>query len=511
MSLNQWFQRNVLDLLRQFRLSYLPPLMVYFAAGVSGLTAVVGSFFVKEVGFTTTFLTSLGFWAGIPWALKMPMGHIVDLYWRWKGAFVFLGASLIAASLGIMYGLIGHRAAMETVMSLHAWYTLAALLAPVGYALQDVVADAMTVEAVPAHDKNGQPIPEADLRLMHTTMQTLGRVAIVGGGLMVAGLAGWLVDTTSPELRQASYLFIYQLAMGIPVVSILGVMLAWALRGFKAATLPAEGTAVNHVLLWGSAGYVAFTIAMGLSGLPFSQEIIFLGSMAIVVFLMLRLVAELNPVARRQLLAIAVLIFVFRAMPGTGPGPGWWQIDVLGFDEHFMGTLGQVGAIFGLLGMFLFRRFMAERPIPYLIGFLTVTGMLLALPVIGMFYGLHEWTQATFGFGARTIALVDEAMADTLGQIAMIPMLAWIAQSAPAKHKATYFAVMASFTNLALQASRLGTKYMTMLYPVSQGRTVDGVAVPADYSNVGTLLITVTVIGFVVPMLVVLWARWRAR
>jgi hypothetical protein len=161
--------------------------------------------------------------------------------------------------------------------------------------------------------------------------------------------------------------------------------------------------------------------------------------------------------------------------------------------------------------MFLFRRFMAERPIPYLIGFLTVTGMLLALPVIGMFYGLHEWTQATFGFGARTIALVDEAMADTLGQIAMIPMLAWIAQSAPAKHKATYFAVMASFTNLALQASRLGTKYMTMLYPVSQGRTVDGVAVPADYSNVGTLLITVTVIGFVVPMLVVLWARWRAR
>jgi hypothetical protein len=31
-----------------FRLSYLPPLMVYLVAGVAGLTAIVGTFFVKE-------------------------------------------------------------------------------------------------------------------------------------------------------------------------------------------------------------------------------------------------------------------------------------------------------------------------------------------------------------------------------------------------------------------------------------------------------------------------------
>ena len=36
----------------QFRLSFLPPLMVYLAAGVSGLTGIVGTFFVnvKEGG-----------------------------------------------------------------------------------------------------------------------------------------------------------------------------------------------------------------------------------------------------------------------------------------------------------------------------------------------------------------------------------------------------------------------------------------------------------------------------
>ncbi|MEN8133852.1 MAG: hypothetical protein ABFS45_27580, partial [Pseudomonadota bacterium] len=79
----RWFDRTILELGREFRLSYLPPLMVYVAYGVSGLTAIVGTFFVKDyLGLSAEFLAALGFWAGIPWALKMPLGHLVDLIWR---------------------------------------------------------------------------------------------------------------------------------------------------------------------------------------------------------------------------------------------------------------------------------------------------------------------------------------------------------------------------------------------------------------------------------------------
>ena len=54
----RWFDRNVLELGRELRLSYLPPLMVYLAAGVSGLTAIVGTFFVKDyLGLSAEFLT----------------------------------------------------------------------------------------------------------------------------------------------------------------------------------------------------------------------------------------------------------------------------------------------------------------------------------------------------------------------------------------------------------------------------------------------------------------------
>jgi hypothetical protein len=77
--------------------------MVYLAAGVAGFTGIIESFFIKEkLGLSAAFLAGLAFWAGLPWALKMPLGHLVDLFWRRKYLFVYLGASIMAISLLIM-------------------------------------------------------------------------------------------------------------------------------------------------------------------------------------------------------------------------------------------------------------------------------------------------------------------------------------------------------------------------------------------------------------------------
>src|SRR3970282_1036822 len=113
----RWIDANILALGREMRFSYLPPLMVYVAAGVSGLTGIVGTFFVKDyLGLSAAFLASLAFWANIPWALKMPIGHLVDLIWRWKSWLVFLGAGVIALSLLIMAGLLAHRGGSKAPM-----------------------------------------------------------------------------------------------------------------------------------------------------------------------------------------------------------------------------------------------------------------------------------------------------------------------------------------------------------------------------------------------------------
>ena len=521
----RWFDRVILELGREFRLSYLPPLMVYVAYGVSGLTAIVGTFFVKEyLGLSAEFLAALGFWAGIPWALKMPLGHLVDLIWRYKAGMVYLGAGLIAASLLIMVGLLDRPTAMGTVMPVEAWFVLSSLLAPVGYVIQDVVADAMTVEAVPLVDQDGHTFPAGTRRLMHTTMQTLGRVAIIGGTVFVALLNVFMfagVETLDEAAKLDIYTRIYSLALVIPVVSVVGVLLGGTLKRREMRRLRQHGidhaqadelvygrperTSPNWWILGGSLVFVVFTVSMGLGDVSYNQEIIFAGSMLIVLFLISRLLKVLEPAARNVLLGTAIIIFVYRAMPTPGAGQTWWMIDQLGFDQQFLSVLSLISSALALFGMFIFRRFMAEKSIAYIVVFLTLISTLLTFPIIGMYYGLHDWTAAhTAGVvDARFIALVDTAIESPLGQVAMIPMLAWIANSAPAKLKATFFAVMASFTNLALSASTLGTKYINKVYTVTrevEDRETGAITVPADYSELGWLMIAVATLTFLLPL-----------
>ena len=66
---------------------------------------------------------------------------------------------------------------------------------------------------------------------------------------------------------------------------------------------------------------------------PFAQEIVFVGSVIIILFLMFKLIKELPEELRLTIVGTAVIIFVFRAMPGPGPGLTWFEIDVLGFQR----------------------------------------------------------------------------------------------------------------------------------------------------------------------------------
>jgi hypothetical protein len=507
----QWFRYDFFGIVPEMRLSYLPPLMVYFAAGVSGFTGIVESFYVKqELGLSAAFLAGLGFWAGLPWALKMPLGHLVDLFWRRKAIFVYIGAILMAASLLIMVGLTGSKDQMARFLAPGTWYVISSLLSPIGFVLQDVVADAMTVEAVPSHTDQGIAIPETELKRMHITMQTLGRIAIIGGSALVAGVGGWLAKTLS-------YSVMYELALLIPAISVLGVIIGqFSVRLHRlrlrrsgmaeadirtALHLANPELAPNWYILGGSAAFVIISLTLGLSDVAVKKEAIFLGSLTVIAFLMGRLLKDLGSDKRREIIGIAIVIFIFRAMPGVGAGASWWQIDVLGFDEAFFGTLRQIASIVAIIGLFALRGWMTRRPITYLVVFLSIYNAVMMLPFIGMYHGLHHWTEAHLGFGARTIAIIDIMADSPLGQVVMVPMLAWIAREAPADQKATYFAVMAAFTNLALSAANLGTKYLNRIFVVERG----------NYSELGSLMVTAAIIGVIVPPMTVLvvnlWKR----
>jgi hypothetical protein len=72
----------------------------------------------------------------------------------------------------------------------------------------------------------------------------------------------------------------------------------------------------------------------------------------------------------------------------------------------------------------------------------------------------------------------------------MIPLLTLIAYYAPAGHRATWFALMASLMNLALVAGQLQTKYLNEVFVVTRGH----------YDVLGPLLIWAVALGFVIPI-----------
>ena len=521
--ISKFFDDTLLDLGRQFKWSYLPPLMVYVAAGISGLTGIVGTFFVKDyLNLSAAFLAGLGFWAGIPWALKMPLGHLVDLIWNKKNYMVYFGAFLISISLLIMYGLIIHTEELAQIFSVEKWFVISVILAPVGYVIQDVVADAMTVEAVPLTDEEGKDYTKDQIKLMHTTMQTLGRFAIIGGTVLVA-LANVIlfrdVDSLAQPEKIQLYGSIYIYALIIPLVSILGVVLANYLRKKRIDDLRVQGlqfkeefkaekTEINWWILGGSLIFVIFTLSVGSFNLPFAQEIVFLGSVIIILFLMFKLIKELPENLRLTIVGTAIIIFIFRAMPGPGPGLTWFEIDVLEFNEQFFSILSLLASILTLVGIVMLRPFMAKNSIAKIIVVLSIAGAILFLPSVGMYYGFHNWTASLTGgvVDAKFIAIINTALESPLGQVSMIPLLAWIAKNAPAHLKATFFAVFASFTNLALSASALGTKYLNQIYTVTRevkDKVTQEIQTSADYSELGILLITVTLLTLILPIVFV--------
>jgi hypothetical protein len=479
--------RAVTTPLRAMRLRYLPLLMVYFAYGALGITAVADAFWVrKELTLSASDLAGLGVWLSLPWTIKMVFGELVDtvpFLGSQRRSYVFLGAGLIAAGLLLLAGAAG---GWLTFARPDQIYIAASLVVVLGVVLQDVVADAMSTEVVPRTTVDGSPRAEEDVRHELAMVQLLGRLALSLGAFAVAYLAGWLA-------RHLAYSTVFLIGLVVPAISLAGALLV------RLET--SERRATDWTVLGGGLAFGASVALLGLSGFAYAQEFIFVISMTVIIVMLRRVTADLSPETRRMIALAAIVIFAFRATPGIGPGYGWFSMDELKFDEEFFGVLGQIGTAIGLVSLWLLSDVITRQPVVRILLVLTVLGTVLALPNLALVHRFDLWTEAVLGFGARTIAIIDTAASSPLAQVSMVPLLTLVAVYAPPGHRATWFALMASFMNMALVAGQLGTKYLNMLMPITRG----------GYAMLPALTWTSVLLGLVVPLAAILLVGRRVR
>ena len=423
----------------RYRRAWSPILLTYFCYGASSVTAVADVFFQKDtLKLTPSEVAGIAFWLGLPWSMKMVSGVASDVYPIFGSrriAYLLLGTAATMAGYAAMAGSVATRAG----------YLVASLLITVGFMVQDVVADALSVEVAETDEEIGQ-------------IQTLGRMATLAGGISVGYLSGWLADSIGSRATfGAAALLPLLVALSIPLARP-GRAVA---RTVSTATAsdggPLGGGKARLVMLVGL-GYAAFGVILEVLDVPFNQEIVLFVSVAVIGMLLQRVGIS------RGVAVASIVIFLFRATPDVGQGYSYWAIDRLGFDQRFLGLLAQVASILSLVGLLLFRKTIVRRPVSFTLFWVVIVGTLLYVPNVGLFYGLHDW----LGISARALAFIDTTISAPLAQLTMVPMLILIARSAPPGAEATMFAIMASLMNLALSASQLFTRYLNDLFAVTQ-------------------------------------------
>ncbi len=469
--------------LRAIRVRYIPLLLIYFAYGASVFTAIAKDFWVKkELALSAEDLVALGVWLTVPWTIKMIFGQLVDsvtILGSNRKVYVFIGAILIALSTLLLIGIVGEHSWIAGYSKEHV-YIFASVLGVIGFVMQDVVADTMTTEVV---DTTQSP---EDIKKELATIQVLSRLSL-GLAIFVMGwLGGELADIYDYET-------VFKLSLFIPLLSVLGVLVV--------KLNPVPVTPLNKQVLFGGLIFAVFVVLIGYNQVPYSQEIVFVVSLGVVLYLLNTLIQDLDSSTIKHIKMAMIVIFVYRAMPSVGPALQWWEIDKLGFDEAFFAKLSMIGGGIALAGMWFAAKFIVDRSIGKVLIFLTVIGTLLSLPILAMYYDIHTM----LGLDARTVALVDTALASPFDYIAGVLMLTLVAIYAPEGKKGTWFALMASLMNIALSASGLFSKYLNKIFVLTREIKKDGIIVtPANYDDLGILLWIVIGVGFVVPI-VTIW------
>lgn len=470
--------------IRAMRLRYVPLLLIYFAYGSSVFTAIAESFWVKEtLDMSAADLAELGIWLTVPWTVKMIFGSLVDsvlIFGSNRKSYVYIGAVLITISSLLMIAVVGEHPIIAE-FSKKSVYIFASVIAVVGFVMQDMVADTMSTEVV---DKNQT---QAQINQELAVIQVLARLSL-GFAIFITGWIGGELAAIFKDNREV----VFMIALFTPILSIVGVTLV---RLNSVAVSP-----VNKQVLFGGLIFALFVVMMGYSELPYSQEIVFVISLGIVLYLLNDLIGDLSDDVIHHIKMAMIIIFVYRAMPSVGASLQWWQIDVLKFDESFFAKLSAIGGAIALAGMWLGAKFIVKRDIAQVLIFLTIIGTILSLPIVAMYYDIHTM----LGIDARTVALVDTALASPFDYIAQVLMLTLVAIYAPEGKKGTWFALMASLMNIALSAGGLLTKYLNKIFVVSREIVTDDVVTTAqDYSQLGDLLWVVIVSGFVIPIAII--------
>jgi MFS family permease len=148
-----------------------------------------------------------------------------------------------------------------------------------------------------------------------------------------------------------------------------------------------------------------------------------------------------NAIGSRTLWIVAGFIFLYNFSPSFGPALTYYATDQLHFSRLFLGTLESIAYASGIIGTAVYFAFSKSFPLKHLIYFAIVAGVIATLAYLG------------YRSGSSAIAL-----SLAFGSVSMFIQLTFLdlaARACPKQAEATFFALLMSIYNGAIQISQI--------------------------------------------------------
>jgi len=147
----------------------------------------------------------------------------------------------------------------------------------------------------------------------------------------------------------------------------------------------------------------------------------------------------------KQLMFTALFIFLYQFSPSFGTPLFFIQRDTFGWDKIWIGTLGTIGMVFRIIGAVFYYKFSQRINIKKWI-------------YISVFVGAT--TTLSYLYYTPLTAVIYEIIYSFLGMFIFIMLLDLMARKTAKGFEATSFALLCSFSNLALTAGNLSGAFL---------------------------------------------------
>lgn len=359
-------------------------LTVYFVQGILGLARLAVSFFLKDdLNLSPTQVAVLTGIASIPWVIKPLFGFLSD------GLPLF---GYRRRPYLILSGLLGSVAWLLMAKMVHSieMATFAILCTSLSVALSDVIVDSIVVEK-----------SKKENLVQSGSLQSLSWGTSALGGLITAYFSGWLLQHFDNHI-------VFQITAIFPLI-------VCFVAQFITEDTPTNSIATN----------TTETVP------PFNLK---------------NQVKQLwKGITQKYILLPTLFIFLWQATPSADSAFFFFTTNELGFEPEFLGRVRLVTNLAGLVGVWLYQKYLKAVPFRLILGWSTIISC--ALGMTSLILVTHA--NRALGIDDHWFSLGDSLVLSVMGQIAFMPVLVLSARLCPSGVEATFFALLMSIWNLS--------------------------------------------------------------